>query len=304
MKPKVSIIVPVYNPGKYFDACLESVLAQTCGDWELILVDDASTDGSGAKCDTFAGTHSAVKVAHTEGVGVSEARNIGLKMAEGEYITFLDSDDRLLPDALAEMLGLMTADVDVAVGQFEEIKGFGSARKITSEAAIESTLYQEPGFHESACAKLYRRELFEGLEFAKGRRYEDLEIFARIYVRARGVTVTDRRIYEYTPNPASFINNWSEARKDALWAVDAIAKAFGRRFPQAARSRCFSAYFNVFNLAVVNGKRDVALSCWREIKAMRKAILHDRRSRLKNRAAALASFSGRLAMSLLSHLIK
>ena len=93
MRPKISVIVPVYNTEKYLDRCIQSILAQTYTDFELLLVDDGSTDSSGAICDKYAEQDSRVRVFHKENGGVSSARNQGLDNAKGEWITFVDSDD-------------------------------------------------------------------------------------------------------------------------------------------------------------------------------------------------------------------
>ena len=91
--PAISVIVPVYRAEKFLDACVESVLSQTFTDWELLLIEDGSPDGSGALCDEYAAKDPRVRAFHQENGGVSSARNLGLAHAEGQCIAFLDSDD-------------------------------------------------------------------------------------------------------------------------------------------------------------------------------------------------------------------
>ena len=93
--PKISVIIPIYNSEKHLKECVESVLNQTFKNFEIILVDDGSSDASANICDVFAEKHSFVKVVHKENQGVSKARNVGIGISSGEYITFLDSDDYL-----------------------------------------------------------------------------------------------------------------------------------------------------------------------------------------------------------------
>ena len=93
MRPIISIIVPVYNTEKYLDQCIQSVLAQTYTNWELLLIDDGSTDSSGAICDKYAAEDNRIRVFHKENGGVSSARNLGLDNAQGEWISFVDADD-------------------------------------------------------------------------------------------------------------------------------------------------------------------------------------------------------------------
>lgn len=97
-KPLFSIIIPVYNAEKTLDKCLESIIVQTCKEWECILVDDGSADMSGAICDGYTAKDSRFRVVHKENGGASSARNIGLDCAVGEWITFIDSDDQIDPD--------------------------------------------------------------------------------------------------------------------------------------------------------------------------------------------------------------
>ena len=102
--PKVSVIVPVYRVEKYLDQCVASVCAQTFTDWELILVDDGSPDRCGAMCDEWAAKDGRIRVIHRENGGPSAARNSGIVNASGEYLFFLDADDRLFPSAVQAMV--------------------------------------------------------------------------------------------------------------------------------------------------------------------------------------------------------
>ena len=99
-KDRISIIIPVYNAEEYLDRCLESVLEQSFTSFEVILVDDGSTDSSPLICDRYSATDPRFRTVHKENGGVSSARNAGMDLAKGEYLMFLDSDDALLPDAL------------------------------------------------------------------------------------------------------------------------------------------------------------------------------------------------------------
>ena len=102
--PEVSVIVPVYNMEEYLPRCIESILAQTYRDFELILVDDGSSDNSGNMCDEYALKDNRIKSVHKENDGVSSARNCGLQVAEGKYILFIDSDDFVDPSYIGELL--------------------------------------------------------------------------------------------------------------------------------------------------------------------------------------------------------
>lgn len=302
-KPTVSIIVPAYNAGDYLAECVGSILAQTFDCWELILIDDGSTDNTAAMCrDYAAAMPDKVRTRRVDRVGLSAARNTGIRMAQGTFITFVDADDRLFPQFLERMTALMQSEPDcgIAVAQFTQSEHRSIKTPHTSvyppEEAILHTLYQEPTFLSSAWAKLYRRDIFETETFTDGRYYEDLEFFPRAYLRAGKIAITDDALYYYRPNPTSFINTWSDSRPDALWAVDSImAMPIARTGPirKAALSRAFSAYFNFFLLATAYRKPELADRCWKFITANRRAILAYRHVRMKNKIGAILSYFGR-----------
>lgn len=297
-----SVIVPVHNTADYLEECIESILGQSV-DVELILVDDASTDGSSLICSRYAtNCPEKVSVITTSGVGVSEARNCGIRAAKGDYICFADSDDILINGALAHLVAILDSHTDcgIAVGQFTQSKN--SAKKevkirvLTAVDAISDTLYQKTLTHPSAWAKLYRRDIFKDIElFVAGRRYEDLEIFPRLYMAAKMVAVTDMTVYYYRPNPASFINRWTPDRLDTLWATDRIGEWCANECPQltaAARARRFSALYNIFNLAIANDNRKLATDVFAQIKALRRQAITDSNARLKNKIGALLTYAG------------
>ena len=118
---KLSVIVPVYNVADYLKRGIGSILSQSYKDYELILVDDGSTDDSGRICDEYASIDERVKIVHQDNCGVSSARNAGLEIAQGEWVYFMDSDDELMEDALLTLMNGISADVDVVMGGYEEI---------------------------------------------------------------------------------------------------------------------------------------------------------------------------------------
>ncbi len=303
-KPKISVIVPTYNAEDYLAECVESIKAQTFDDWELILIDDGSTDRSAALCLEYADAmpHK-IRTARVERLGLSGARNTGIRMASGDYITFVDADDKLFPHTLERLSAIMDAEqgCGIAISQYTQTEHapFNKTAHIgiyTPEEAILRTLYQEKTFLSSAWAKLYRRDIFDNNLFSDGRYYEDLEFFPRAYLRAGKIVISDEVLYYYRPNPASFINTWSERRTDALWAVESVMAmpvAQGGAIKKAALSRAFSAYFNIFLLATKVNRKALADSCWKFIVSNRSAILADRRVRLKNKLGAIISYLGR-----------
>ena len=116
--PKISIIIPVYNAAKFLHKCINSILAQTFQDFEILLINDGSTDESGAICDRYTLTDNRIRVFHKENGGVSSARNIGLRNACGEWIYFVDSDDTIYNDCLETLISQTSDDVDCVTGGY------------------------------------------------------------------------------------------------------------------------------------------------------------------------------------------
>ena len=121
--PQISVIVPVYNAEKYLHRCIDSILAQTFSDFELLLIDDGSKDNSGRICDEYAAKDSRIRVFHKKNGGVSSARNMGLDNAKGDWITFVDSDDWVKQDYLYSMIS--QPDADLIMSSFDIIENFG-----------------------------------------------------------------------------------------------------------------------------------------------------------------------------------
>lgn len=301
---RTSVIVPVYNTEKYLGECVGSILAQTDGDFELILVDDGSSDSSGELCDKLAASDSRIMVVHKENGGLSSARNAGLKVASAQRISFVDSDDMLHPLALEIFNTIMDeSGADIVRGGYFFAKScrFGDIpskeidlKLLSPFDAVEATLYQT--YDNSACSRLYRRDLMDSEEwFVPGLYYEDLQFFYRAYLKAKKIAMFDEKVYFYRSNGESFLHRWSEHRLDVLRVVDEIENFAATSSPEllaAARDRKFSASYNIFLLAGANGRPDVAARCWKIVRKYAPHILRDNRSRRKNRLGALLSYLG------------
>ena len=296
----ISVVIPVYNNLPYLEDCFRSVFEQDV-DVELVIVDDGSDDGSELICRRYAGMPH-VRYVRTDRVGISCARNAGIREATGEYISFLDSDDMLLPGALATLLKILERhpECGIAVGQYTRKENASADKGIEfvadAEKSIINSLYQKKYYHTSSWGKLYRREVLENTDlFVEGRTYEDLEIFLRLYVKARKVVYTTETVYFYRKNPTSFLNTISPARRDMLWATSRLLEDTARLCPSAlpaARSRRFSSLFNMLNLSASTGDKATARECFKEICELRSKVLTDPNVRLKNKLGALLSYLG------------
>ena len=255
----ISVIVPVYNVEHYLPRCIDSILAQTYGQFELILVDDGSTDQSGRICDERAGGDGRIRVFHKKNGGLSDARNHGLDRMRGDYVTFIDSDDYVGRDYLCLLLDMLEengADMSVVSIQDTYSKELsfiesGDERVVLSGEAIIREMTVQEKLTCSACAKLFKRELFDGVRFPKGRPFEDLLTIP--YLRYEGATCvcsTSKQYYYFQRlgsimHSASegLIQTWLDAMEQLLNYVDKMA-------PQTRRNAEYMFVQGVFWRAI------------------------------------------------------
>ncbi|BDP63405.1 hypothetical protein EfmJHP80_09010 [Enterococcus faecium] len=179
---------PVYNVEKYLKKCVDSILGQTFTDFELLLIDDGSTDNSGSICDELAKTDNRIKVIHKENGGLSDARNIGIEVAKGDFIGFIDSDDYIDEDMYAFLYNnILKYDAELSmcgiydVHKNKEIKKLTPfSQLVTKSEAIELVLDGKLVV-ANAVSKLYKKELFENVRYPKGKIAEDAAVFLRTY---------------------------------------------------------------------------------------------------------------------------
>lgn len=309
--PLISVILPVYNGLEFLGDAVKSVLAQKFNNIELILVDDGSTDGSGALCDQLATTDPRVKVLHTANRGLSAARNRGLEIAGGTWISFVDADDMLHPEALGYLIELtnISQDIDLAVSSFSISSDFlkrpvarGTVRVMQPVDLVAETLYQRGAVH-AAWSKLYRRSLFENRLFTEGLYYEDLDFFYRYCLACRATVVTDAPLYFYRQQPGSIMHTWKPRRLDVLKITETIEHYMAAKYPElerAAADRRLSANFNIFILASANGQPDIADKCWDVVRQYRWRSLTDKHVRFKNKAGIVLSYLGKNVFKMIS----
>ncbi|MGL4293389.1 MAG: glycosyltransferase family 2 protein [Bacteroidales bacterium] len=222
--PLLSIIIPVYQVEKYLEACIESVLAQSFASFEVILVDDGSTDSCGAICDRFARQEPRIKVIHQTNRGLSGARNTGIEQAAGRYITFVDSDDtvsaglyeknmRLLLESDADLLEF---PVHIYYGSPEEEIWCGEPEFICGDVFarwIRSRGYE----HCYACNKIYKRTLFDILRFPEGKLFEDIYTIPSIMEKANSYLISGQGIYYYHAREGSISRQRNFEQYNALF---------------------------------------------------------------------------------------
>ncbi len=227
---KISIVIPVYRVEKYLDACVESVLAQTYPDWEAILVDDGSPDTCGALCDAWAEKDARIHAVHRANGGLSAARNTGVDAAKGEYILLLDSDDWLMPQALAAVAQAAAAGCDMVLFDYARFADDGAplppehenvpAGTYTADEAL--ALFAENRISlVTAWTKLYRRELLEQVRFPEGVLNEDEFTAHRFLAACRHITALEAPLYCYRNRPGSIMNALSHYK--AAYVLHAFA---------------------------------------------------------------------------------
>lgn len=238
----ISVVVPVYKVERYLSKCIDSILCQTQSDFELILVDDGSPDTCGKICDDYAQKDNRIKVIHQKNAGLSEARNSGIAIARGEYLSFIDSDDYVKKDYLERLYALCmnyNADIsacrfystrvndffpkdnetDVAVFNDEKMKVFLSTKKIGT----------------TAWGKLYKRNLFENIRYPKGKYNEDVFTTYLLVHEANRVVSTSYSGYAYRFNEMGIINEkYSRKKMDMIEAEIARAKFVKKYYPELA----------------------------------------------------------------------
>lgn len=201
----ISVIVPAYNVKSYLERCVNSIINQTYENLEIILVDDGSTDGTGTICDKMAQEDPRIIVIHKENGGLSDAKNAGLEVCKGDFISFIDSDDYIEPDMYKcmmeemkdESVSLVTVGFIVTEADgSNHMMGAQQRMKLTKEDAFIN-LFEKAEMFPSSVNKLYRRFLFENLRFRKGMINEDTEIIPKILNICDAVTLLDKALYHY-----------------------------------------------------------------------------------------------------------
>jgi glycosyltransferase involved in cell wall biosynthesis len=193
----LSVIIPVYRVEATLDRCVESVLRQHVDDMEVILVDDGSPDHCPELCDQWAAKDGRIRVIHKENGGLSDARNAGIDMAKGDYITFVDSDDWIADNTYAPLLEKM-GGIDILEYAIANRLSLGEH---CYDDINEYWLNERAYTHTYAWNKLYRRQLFDDVRYPKGRIFEDIYILPQLLRKAQRVATTSHGGYHYWTNP-------------------------------------------------------------------------------------------------------
>ena len=239
MDPIISLIVPIYNVGKYLPKCIESILNQTFKNFELILVNDGSTDNSGVVCDDYAKKDTRIKIIHKSNGGVSSARNAGLYVAKGEYIGFVDPDDYIDKNMYEKLYRLcIDNNSDIAICRFNrEING-KIQNKESTEEIIElnnmeamNELFKGNLYRFSLCNKLFSKKCFNDVLFPEERIHEDLSTTYKLFANSKKAVYINYCGYIYVRRENSILTStYNEKRLQAFIAWDEIIEFIDKNY--------------------------------------------------------------------------
>lgn len=300
--------MPAYNAEAYIASAVDSVLSQSVADWELLIVDDGSTDSTSGICRRYAAENSNIHIITRPNGGMSEARNSGLAQVRGQYISFIDADDQLHPRFLEIMLKAAEESgasiVSAGADWFDSDKGYHPARLPRnirwrleqSERCVEDALYQRR-LDNAVWGKLYAATLWERLRFEPGIGYEDLDLFYRLWLEVDEIATVSAPLYGYRQHPASYMHTFSTRRADSLLVADRLMERISsksERLGKAAATRRFAAYYNILMLFGRNRANcpEILRRCREVIGKERKMVLTNPRARVRDRLGALLSYLG------------
>lgn len=259
------MIVPVFNTEQYIDACVESIVAQSYRNLEIILVDDGSVDASPEKCDEWAKRDSRVRVYHKNNGGSSDAKNYGVRESRGQYVGFVDSDDRIDPDMYDILLNnILTTDTKLAICGIRDcyqnddrVPGRTDTVVLDAGAALKECLIGND-ISVNAVTRLYARELLGETPFPVGRTTEDGFTFASFIMRAGKVVVDYRPLYYYEHHEGTVSTRpYSASSYDVVDAYEEIYRQVVDEFPtlkEVAQLRRLWSRFVVLDSLVDSGK--------------------------------------------------
>lgn len=218
MVPLISIIIPVYNTEKYLSCCIDSVLNQTFKEFELLLIDDGSTDKSGRICDEYAQRDKRIRTIHKSNTGVSDTRNCALDIATGKYVIFMDSDDYWTMETILEQLFNIAEanELDIIRGEYKAVNEKGellfirpisSVRLAISKKIISSYEFLKYGISGEffLVLSLFRRSILKNIQFEKGRIFlEDMHFYSQVLLQdLRCIYIPELRFYAYRKHSTS-----------------------------------------------------------------------------------------------------
>ena len=301
--PLISIIVPVYNVEPYLSKCVDSLLAQTHKNLEILLIDDGSTDRSGELCDEYAEKDSRIVVVHQSNAGQGSARNHGISIARGDFIGFVDSDDWIALDMYEVLLSsLQRNDCDIAVcGRFNvkndvaiESTAFHVSEEIVmdTEEAIQRFLTYR-AIDSSSCDKLYKHEILKDVRYPLGYICEDVPFVYDALAKAKKVVHCAKPLYYYFQRSGSTSKSTFSPKTMGLYHhFKTVRDRCHTQFPTLAKDANYLYFKNLLvlasRIAVTKGKVSERKMINQTIRKNIKALLKEKRLKKTYRLLSLA----------------
>lgn len=239
----ISVVVPIYRVEDYLDRCVQSIVDQTYQNLEIVLVDDGSPDACPAMCDAWAEKDSRIRVIHKANGGLSDARNAGMKISNGEYIAFVDSDDTVEPDFLELLYGVLKeqgAQVAECATVYVDETGSTLRQREAAEVSVMDhrealgRLVLEDGVYQTVWNKLYRRSVVMDIPFMVGKYHEDEFWTYKVFDRIQKLAVVQKPLYRYLQRGSSIIGvGYNIHRLDGLEARFLRMKCL-QKYPELA----------------------------------------------------------------------
>lgn len=282
----ISVIVPVYRVEPYIEKCIDSIVNQTYERLEIILVDDGSPDTCGEICDRYAKEDSRIRVIHKENGGLSDARNVGMERASGEYIAFIDSDDWIEPNMI-EVLYRACVDSGARMaccGRFDANEDYSKRKgicpnkdEVVSTEDMLNYMLSSNGTSCIACDKLYHKDLFLGVRFPKGKIYEDIPTVYKCVIRAEKIALCAIPLYNYYHRSTAITNMSFSPRlfdytEHTKMVLEEMEKSYPSVLDSAKKMRVESIAFLLSKISLQ--KREIR----KKYKAEYKELLRELRS--------------------------
>lgn len=299
--PLISVIVPVYNVKHYLKKCLDSIINQSYNNLEIIIIDDGSTDGSGKIIDDYNNNDSRIKIVHQKNGGLSHARNVGLDMMQGEYVTFIDSDDFVTPDYVSYLFNLIKktnfqAKLSLCslMNHYSKTNkdvnsGNGIREILTGKECIEMMCYHNL-VDTCAYAKLAKKELYNDIKFPEGKLFEDIATTYRLFLRCDQVACGFEPKYYYNVRSNSIVTSkFSKSKLQLLEMTDKMANTVNDIYPELSnatlRRRVYARFSTLNQTLNVKKAQNIQRDLINFIKEHKSTILNDPKTPQRDRIA-------------------
>lgn len=298
--PLVTVIVPVYKVEPYLRRCLDSIVNQTYKNLEIILIDDGSPDNCGVICDEYAEIDKRIKVIHKKNGGLSSARNVGLDVFKGEYVSFVDSDDVVSLDMIEYLYDLISdnnAEISVCLHEivrdnhrwisFKNVNN----QTVTPKECIKKLLYND-GVDTSAWAKLYKASLFNNVRYPQGKLFEDIATTYKLFFNANRIALGNEAKYSYILRNSSIVgSSFNEKKLDLLEMTDEMGRNVLNVYPDLSkavlRRRVYARFSTLNQLARCVDRKKEKNCIIKFIKDNTREILLNNEVCLKDKVASI-----------------